>query len=330
MLEAIKNFPKQFEWEPTIENSKSPPEARLARGGQIPNPKSFLVIGMGGSHLAADLLKSWRPDLDLMVWSSYGLPEIATLASLARDDKTQVIAFSHSGGTEETIDGFNKARERGLPTVAISMGGKLLQQCKEVGLPYIQLPNQGLQPRSAVGHHTRALLKFMGLEGELAATRKLAASLKPEAWEGRGQDLAKKLKDKIPLIYASNRNWALAENWKIRINETGKAPAFYNVFPELNHNEMIGFTGEEPDCYQFVFLRDPEDHPRILQRMAVMKKLFEEKKFAVEVVDLAGASTWEKIFNNILLADWTTYYLAQEYGVDPEKVELVEEFKKLI
>lgn len=48
MHEAIKNFNKQFEYEPRIENAAA-----------LKPTVKFLVVGMGGSHLAADLLKVW-------------------------------------------------------------------------------------------------------------------------------------------------------------------------------------------------------------------------------------------------------------------------------
>jgi len=274
--------------------------------------KRYVVVGMGGSHLAADLIKMALPDLDIVVHSDYSLSKVSS--------DTLIVAFSHSGNTEETIAGFNEAIKNNWPVVAVSVDGQLLELAKKHNVRYVQLPDLKLQPRFAVKYHLEALLKILGQEITLPT------SLVDQ--EERGRELAQKLKDKIPIIYSSTKNWALANNWKVRINETSKAPSFCNVFPELNHNEMVAFN--QASNFYFIFLRDVNDHPRVLKRMEVTKKVLEERGFGVTVLELGGGSIWEKILNNINLADATTRALAQLYNVDPEQVPLVEEFKKMI
>ena len=315
MEEAIKNFPKQFEWEPTIENSKF----------EIRNSK-FLIVGMGGSHLAGDLIKTWNPSFGLIVWADYGLPaEVLARAG----PPPLVIANSYSGNTEETLDAFNEALKKNLPLAAISIGGKLLELAKKNNVPYIQMPDTGIQPRSALGFNVRALLKLMGEDEALEATSQLASLLKPEELKDAGQQLAEKLKGFIPIIYSSNRNLAIAYNWKIKFNETGKVPAFYNVFSELNHNEMTGF-GDVGKNFQFIFLRDSEDHLRVQKRMAVTQKILEDRGFNVNNFDLNEEHKWYRIFKSLVIADWTAYHTALLYGHEPEQVPVIEEFKKLI
>ncbi len=252
------------------------------------------------------------PDLDIVVHSDYSLSKVSS--------DTLIVAFSHSGNTEETIAGFNEAIKNNWPVVAVSVDGQLLELAKKHNVRYVQLPDLKLQPRFAVKYHLEALLKILGQEITLPT------SLVDQ--EERGRELAQKLKDKIPIIYSSTKNWALANNWKVRINETSKAPSFCNVFPELNHNEMVAFN--QASNFYFIFLRDVNDHPRVLKRMEVTKKVLEERGFGVTVLELGGGSIWEKILNNINLADATTRALAQLYNVDPEQVPLVEEFKKMI
>lgn len=147
--------------------------------------------------------------------------------------------------------------------------------------------------------------------------------------------MAGKLRDRVPVIYASNRNGALARNWKIKFNENGKVPAFYNVFPELNHNEMTGFdamkkTKPLAKSFHFVILADNEDHPQIKRRMDVIEKLFAKRGLRTERVGISGATRYERIFSNLLLAEWASYHTALLYGVEAEEVPMVEEFKKLI
>jgi glucose/mannose-6-phosphate isomerase len=139
----------------------------------------------------------------------------------------------------------------------------------------------------------------------------------------------------VPVIYTSAKNAAIGYNWKIKFNETGKIPAFTNVVPELNHNEMTGFDAKEKTValsrgFRFIFLKDGLDDRRILKRMSVLEKLYHDRGFKVEIVLLQGKNEIQKIFNALILADWTAYHTAKLYGVDPEQVSMVEEFKKLI
>lgn len=306
MKESILTFAEEFAWQPQIAN-----EARLEHKGKV------IVAGMGGSPLAADLLNALDPKLNITVHKDYGLP-------LRKDPL--VIAISYSGNTEETIDAFDTAQKNGLPVAAIATGGKLLERAQEAAAPFIRLPQTNIQPRMATGFIIKALAALMGLEqlkNELSA---LAQTLKPTELEGPGKTLAEKLGGRVLLVYASTRNRAIAYNWKIKFNETGKIPAFYNVFPELNHNEM---NAPSPQCYTII-LRDPDDDPRIQKRMEALKNLYQQPQAPAEIIDTQGENRLVRIFNSLLLADWTALAIAEERGVDPEQVPLVEEFKKHI
>ena len=111
-------------------------------------------------------------------------------------------------------------------------------------IPYVQIPDFHLQPRMATGLSLKAMLALMGEKNMLAESKLLSTHLHPSREELRGKDLARRVFGNVPIIYASTRNGALAANWKIKFNETGKIPAFCNVVPELNHNEMTGFDAK--------------------------------------------------------------------------------------
>lgn len=320
IYEAIKNFSKQFAFQPMIENAKKPKKY----GG-------FIVAGMGGSNLAPELLKIRRPGLDIISHRNYGLPNL----SLKVLKNTLIIASSYSGNTEETLDAFKLAVSKKYPAAAITVGGKLLELAKKYKKPFIQLPDADIQPRSALGFSAKALLKLTGDQEALREASELAEILKPYELERTGKALAKKLKGLTPIIYASEKNKAIAYNWKIKFNETGKIPAFINVFPELNHNEMTGFdvadsTRDLSKNFYFIFLKDAADHPQLLKRMNVTERLYRERGLPVEVAVLNGKTVWHKIFSSLVLADWATYYTAQEYGLEATEVPMVEEFKRLI
>ncbi|MDE2001041.1 MAG: bifunctional phosphoglucose/phosphomannose isomerase [Patescibacteria group bacterium] len=319
MYDSLKNFYQQFTYVPTVEGGK-----------KLKKYPTYIVVGMGGSNLTPGLLALAKPELQIYSHRNYGLPALPkkTLS------QSLVIASSYSGNTEETIDAFQKAVKAKIPVVAVTTGGKLLDLAHKFKKPFVQMP-RGIQPRTAMGYSLLAIAKVMGEQSILREASALATSLKSSEFERAGKTLARKLKGNVPVIYASQRNGALAYNWKIRMNETGKIPAFSSVFPELNHSEMTGFDVKETtrDLSQkffFVFLKDPSDNPRILKRMNVTERLYRERGLSCDVVIVNGKSPLQKAFSSIHIADWTAYYLAKEYGVDPENVPLVEEFKKLI
>lgn len=319
MTNAIEQFPSQFSFDPIVEQPR--------RGGK---PDRFFYIGMGGSHLAADLALRWNPTLPLEIKSDYGLSD-----QIAFSKRPLVIAGSYSGNTEETIDGYRQARKRKLPVAVIASGGKLVELAKKDRVPFVLLPNTGIQPRMALGFALRALLKLIGDEKGLDESAKIAKTFKPLSYKKAGEEIAKGLRGHVPVIYASARNQAIAYNWKIKINETGKIPAFYNVLPELNHNEMNGFdvahsTHELCAPFHFLFLKDKDDHARVQKRMVILEKLFKQRNLTVEAIPIVGKTVFEKIFGSLLTADWAAVAIAEHYGMEAEQVPMVEEFKKLM
>lgn len=320
MNQAIKDFPKQFSYAPRTFFGKLPKRYTHT-----------IVAGMGGSHLAADLLKSFDPTLSLTIHKDYGLPFVKP-----RDKKdTLLIASSYSGNTEETIDALKCAQKQGIDCAAISVGGELKKRASRFHIPYVELPRTGIQPRSALGLSLKALLHLMKKKNLLLEVSHLAHTLNAARLETAGKKLALSLRRFVPIIYTSLANEAIGYNWKIKFNETGKIPAFYNVLPELNHNEMTGFdviakTKKLSAPFHFLFLTDPSDHPRTAKRMDVLKRLYRARDLPVTTLGLRGTSRWEMIFSSLLLADWTAYHTAQVYGAEPEHVPMVEEFKKLV
>lgn len=317
MSEAILAFPKQFTYQPEVVGELNP--SQYTR---------FVVAGMGGSHLPADAMSRLCPDVDITVHMDYGLPHIS------EPKNTLVILFSYSGTTEEVLSAGEEGLKKGYSMAAIAIGGTLLDFARKYNLPYVQLSDTGIQPRSAWGFTVRALLQLLGREEELKKMEGLTA-LGTAALETEGKKLAEQLTDCVPVVYASNLNRSIAYNWKIKFNETGKIPAFYNVLPELNHNEMNGFdvvdaTRALSQSFVFIFLRDEDDHPQIQKRFVVLKQLYEARGLKVLEVPLTGATPMEKMVRALPLADWTAVAIADHYGLESEQVPMVQEFKRLI
>lgn len=318
MYKTIKEAAKQFAFEPKIENKENFHPA-----------SKYVLVGMGGSHLAAGLLKILKPELDIIIYRGYGLPALSDLK------ERLIILSSYSGNTEEVLDAYEASGKLGLNRAVISIGGKLLEQAKNDKVVYIQMPDFGVQPRSALPLNLKSLLKLVREETLLKEAGELQNTFRPESVEDEGKSLAEKLHGHIPVIYASEKNQALAYNWKIKFNETGKIPAFYNVISELNHNEMTGFDVKDStralsEKFYFLFLYDSEDHLKIQKRMAITAKLYEDRKLPTHSITLSGSSIFHKIFNSLTLADFAAYFTAEAYGLESEQVPMVEEFKKLI
>ncbi|MBI2109290.1 MAG: hypothetical protein HYT93_03925 [Parcubacteria group bacterium] len=316
MRQAILNFPKQLLWEPQLVGEVHTRPIRR-----------YIVIGMGGSHLGADLMRITHPRIPLIVHKNYSLP----LLSREELKESLIILSSYSGNTEEVLHVFEQVRENDLKCVAITVGGKLLALAKEHHIPYVQLPDTGIQPRMATGFSKKALLKIMGDENSLQELSSLGAILQAGDFEERGREIAEEVKGLVPVVYASEANYPIAHNWKIKFNETGKIPAFSNMVPELNHNEMTSFSNPHfAKQFCFIILKDNTDHPRIIKRMEILKTLLAERGASIYDVEISHGNVWHKIFSTLLLADWSAYHVAQNLGHDPTEVPMVEEFKKLM
>ncbi len=300
--------------------------------------QSITISGMGGSALQDDILRIFIENLTpkggkrLAVHCNryYNLP-------LAAYENSLNFVCSYSGNTEETISALNECIENNLPCIGMSHGGEVERICQEKGVTHIELPYpfDGFQPRMGIGYIVFIMLKVLANMGLVELDGKfleqLTARLEKSVidLEEQGRQLAQKLKGKTPVVYSTDKFKSLARIWKIKFNENSKTPAFWNYFPELNHNEMVGYTLPQADFF-FVMLRDLDDHSQNIKRFEVTMNLMKEKGLAGEIIDIEGKDDFEKVFNCLYLGDWASYYLALEHKIDPSPVAMVEKFKKLI
>lgn len=313
---------------------------RLAKGIHVPGTfENIMISGMGGSALPGNLFRVFlgelarrgemsRQRIGIFQNRFYSLPHEAY-------DNCLNLFCSYSGNTEETLASFEEAVSNSLPVIGISAGGKLETLCQERGIPHVKLPlpSPDFQPRMGTGYFLGAMYQLLvnhGLAPDI--TRELEAislSLKQDLpkIEEEGKALALTLKGKTPVVYASPCYKSVAMIWKIKINENAKTPAFWNFFPELNHNEMVGWTLPQGQ-FIVLMLRDLDDHPRNLKRYDITAELLREKGVEVVTLDMEGESVYTKVFKTLALGDFASYYLALEYGQDPTPVDMVEDLKK--
>lgn len=297
---------------------------------------SVCVSGMGGSALPVNLLQSYinsthEDPVNIYINRYYCLPPQAKLPN------TLNFISSYSGNTEETISSLEEVRNLNKPFIGFSSGGRIEELSKKYDMPHIKLPTPfpNYQPRMGTGYFFGSMYQVLinhkminDYTSELLKKAKAFGDYMSK-YEEKGKSLANKIKGKTPIIYAPSQLAPTAMVWKIKINENSKTPAFWNFFPELNHNEMVGFTNPQAKFFIFM-LRDKNDHPRNIKRYDVTAKLLEEKGIESEIIDMDGEDAFSKMFLSITLVDWISYYLALEYDQDPTPVAMVESLKKVL
>lgn len=289
-----------------------------------------LVAGMGGSWMAGALVRdAGLSTVRIDIHRGYDLPPVPR-------DGTLVIASSFSGNTEETLSAYDAAKAARMALIGISAGGELERRCASDGVPFVKIPADppSMQPRSATGYGVGIVVQLfanLGLsaDGAPEAIAKLGKTLDNfmETARERGEALVPHLKDATPVVYAADRFATVARIWKIKFNENAKTPAFWNVFPELNHNEMIGWSSPR-GRFHVVLLRAADDHPRVQKRFEITQTLLREKGISSSMVPIEGTSLVEQIFSTLLVGDWASYGLALALGVDPSPVPMVEDLKR--
>ena len=307
IMQVIRDFPKQ------CREALSLPQG-ISVSEEISN---IVVIGMGGSAMGGDLLKIYLSNTNIPVYVNrdYKVPNFV-------DENTLVFAVSYSGNTEETLAALADAKEKKAKIIGITSGGKLVDECEKI----IQIPS-GLQPRAALGYLFFPMLGILHNSNIIRVKNdelnEVMGILKQtDKFNDMGEELSKQLKDKIPIIYASEALGPIAFRWKTQINENAKMPAFYNVFSEMNHNEIAGYKGMDRK-FAAVILRDKHDNDRIKKRMDVCKEIMEVNVDVIEV-HTEGDSLLARMFSAIYLGDFVSYYLAVWNRADPGPVEIIE------
>jgi glucose/mannose-6-phosphate isomerase len=240
---------------------------------------------------------------------------------------------SYSGNTEEVLSFYRQIIENDLPHIVITTGGKLEQLALQNGSPIYKIPG-GIQPRLSTGYFIAGIVQILincdvlpgGIkEMMLKASTNIGLNFNEEDTK----ELAKELLNKVPIIYSTDNNSSLACLSKIKFNENSKIQAFWNYFPELNHNEMVGYTNMVMNPF-FIIFQSQFTNARNLKRIEIFRKLMKEKDLDSYLFELKGNNVLEEILMAYYFIDHVTYYLAELYGIDPEPVVMVEDFKKLL
>lgn len=326
MLEDLNTFPEQCTEALSI-------GADLDLPVDLASFSRVIVTGMGGSAISGDLLARLL-DLPVVTNRGYTLPRYV-------DNDDLLVAISYSGDTEETLSALEDGLSRGMNVICLSTDGLLEEYCSQRSLPRIKMPT-GHQPRASTGYILFPLLEMFrranyagtldtqGLIEDLGNMRdNWSSSVKIR--DNKPKEIAAEFQGKVPIVYGTQSNTeAVAFRWKTQVNENAKQPAFWNVFPELNHNETVGYEllNTLMDNAKVILLKNDFDRQCNVNRMEIMQEIFDAEKIDYEVVSAPQGDKYTEVLGQVYFGDYFSVYLAMLNEVDPSPVRLIEDFKK--
>jgi glucose/mannose-6-phosphate isomerase len=333
MYEDIFNFPNHLEEGNRIGQKMELPDLDAGSIQQV------VVCGMGGSAIGADLVRSYLGDrlkIPMVICRHYRLPGFV-------GRNTLVIGSSYSGNTEETLTAIAAANKAGAKLVCITTGGRLEAMATENGWSCVKIP-PGMMPRAALAYSFAPLLVLMSrmgfvpecdndLESAASSARERSVKYSIDSEGNAAMELANRIYGRIPIVYSGQDHFdAVAVRFKGQICENSKQLAFANVYPEFNHNELVGWELYEAfvDKLIVLTLKDIDDHLRVAARMKIIHTLFSERK--IETIELIsdGDSLLSRMFSLIQLGDFASFYLAILNGIDPSPVEVIDYLKSAL
>ncbi len=344
-LELIKKIDKSNMLKLLVDFPRQAREAiDIGRKASLSNFKNqpienIIINGMGGSAIGGDLLKcslTEKIKIPVFVNRNYTLPAFVS-------EKSLVFTCSYSGNTEETLSSFSRAREKGANIIALSSNGELEKIAGRENLTFIKIPG-GLPPRCALGYSffplliTLSRLKLVDFSDcELEETLSVLKAIEEENNAGvktkdnLAKKVALKLFKKLIVIYA----WAdyyevAAYRFRCQLAENSKHLSFHHTIPEMNHNEIMGWSHPEYllKDIEVVFLIDKNQHQRITRRIEVLAPIIEKKARGITRVLTKGENLLAKIFSLIYIGDFASFYLAILNRVDPTPVDTISYLKK--
>jgi len=300
--------------------------------------RAIVVCGMGGSGVAGDVLRALyaeRLPLPIIASKGYRLPAFADPASL-------VVAISFSGNTEETLTAYREAVDRGCRVIAISCGGALEELAAADGGTHVHPPSDVPMPRMAIGDLSASLIGVLEAGGVLPPAGEdveraagvldaLATRLAPgrPAGENPAKDLAAWIGPRTPVIWGSEGlAEAPAARFRTQVNENAKSPAFSAVLPELDHNEIEGWSPGAGSGYALVALRHPLEHARVADRLAATLEAIAASGLESREVSAEGIEPLEILFSLVMHADFAATYLALLRGYDPTPIPVLLSLKE--
>ncbi len=291
--------------------------------------RQVLISGLGGSGIGGNFVQELvGSTCKVPIWVNKGYTAPAWIGR-----HTLAICSSYSGNTEETLSVFEQLSRTEAKVVCISSGGRLLERAEALGLDMVRLPGGWSSPRACLGYSIVAqlsVLKAAGVMGrqifeEIEAARQLLMH-EQDSIRRHAQHIAGFLADKLPVLYCADDSEAVALRWRQQINENAKMLCWHHVVPEMNHNELVGWREQQPRM-AIVWLRHQDEHPRTAVRLNLVKEILQHFVGSSIEVRAKGATAAEQKLYLVHLGDWVSFYLAQQRGVDPVEIRVIDFLK---
>ncbi len=321
MKNLVLNFPAQ------IKEAISIGEAATITSSKAPI-HHVLVTGLGGSGIGGTILAevvAGQCPVPILVNKDYFLPAFV-------NENTLVVVSSYSGNTEETMEAMQIALTKKAKVVCVTSGGKIAEMARAHELDLIMIPG-GMPPRSCLGYSLTQLFYILhGLNLIDASFKKqLQAALTmmesdQEAIQAEAHKLTSFLYQKLPVIYAADGYNGVATRFRQQINENSKMLCWHHILPEMNHNELVGWAEQHPEC-AVVFLRNDNDYFRTQTRMEISKEIIGQRDAQIHELWSKGDSQLERSLYLIHVTDWASCYIADKKGIDAVEVNVINHLK---
>ncbi|MBK21567.1 MAG: bifunctional phosphoglucose/phosphomannose isomerase [Flavobacteriales bacterium] len=296
----------------------------------IPDKKlnNVLILGVGGSGIGGTVVAKTAllgAGIPVMTCNDYHIPEYV-------DENTLVIACSYSGNTEETLTALKKCQNKGTEIAAVTSGGELKRICEEHNYNHIIIPG-GNPPRTCLGYSLTEqffiLIKYKILPEAAVEELKSAIQLLKENESSiieEAKTLADNLFGKLPVIYSTDKFEPVSIRFRQQLNENSKELCWHQKFPEMNHNEIVGWASGNSNL-SVVMFRNHDDYYRTQERMEFMKKVILDKGSTVTEIHSKGNSFIEKALYLIYLTDWASLFIAEKKEIDPVEIRVIDALK---
>ena len=302
--------------------------------------KDLLIVGMGGSGVAGDVLKlvmNETTQTNVEVRKAYGIPRVIA------DRNPKCLFISYSGNTEETVEAVNDAIQYNLDWSVISSGGQLLDLALEHKKHYVKVPS-GLQPRAAFGLMTKAVMHFVSSDesGKYLQLcdeagdylNKVLTNQSENELLSQALEISNEIQKKTSVIYGGTPlTYLVAQRWKTQINENAKSKAFVGYMPEIHHNEILSWEAnreESKNNFQLLFLRSSTENSQVSKRFELTKKIIGDKVNISEIENISSENIISNLFHLTLLGDLVSVYMAENLDIDPYDITAIEKLKKLL
>ena len=292
------------------------------------NIQNIVITGLGGSGIGGTILSELAGDVckvPILVNKDYFLPAFV-------NESTLLIVSSYSGNTEETLSALQQAITKKAQIIAITSGGKVLELAKQHQFDFIEIPG-GKPPRSCIGYSLVQLIKVLTVKGFVdknifADLDKAIELLDKENTDikSKAEKIAEKLVNKIPVIYSLGTCEGAVVRFRQQINENSKMLCWHNTFPEMNHNELVGWTVKNENLIVITF-HTSFDYERTKKRYEVCKPIFEKYSGGVIDITARGTSKLEQFLYLINIGDWISCDIADLRGIDPVEVNVIDRLK---